>query len=376
MYKDYDIPDYEMASAVQQAFGGLKLDCNHNGSQYNFVCPFCGSSSHKKHAYVYADKWIFVCYKCTPASPLISVLRKHKDKYGDIYRHLMFSMYGSKDRAPDPRIIKNEPVLPKGLPFSEGELVSITDPHDPEAAAGLALVNGRRIRESVYSRWFVCRTDSSFWKRDSSGNVLINTDTHRPYGNEYRGRIIIPYYKFGGSWTQFDARAIDPEVKLRYSNYAGVRRDMYNIDFLNTSRRFYLLEGSIDSTFIHNAAAFGGIQHLRQFLEMYPEIPAHSANCTIIWDNDDPGRLGALDAASLNFGMLDWGNVRAKDVNAAVLSGELPVDANGYVDASVVESMSLPPEKGSYRIVRKYGSAYEIRNRMQNPAIGTEGVLF
>lgn len=368
-----------MENAVRQAFCGLDLDCTHGGSQYNFVCPFCGSTSTKKHkhAYVYADKWIFVCYKCTPATSLINIFRRHKDRYGDIYRHLMFSIYGSENKRANTS--ENKPAaaqISSGLPFAEGELVSITDSSDAEASAGLAIVTGRHIRESAYSKWFVCRTDNAFWKRDAAGNLVINPDTRRPYGNEYHGRIIIPYYKFGGSWEQFDARAIDPNVKLRYNNFAGTRRDMYNIDFINMSTRFYLLEGSIDSTFIRNSAAFGGIQHLKQFLEMYPEIKKHADKCTIIWDNDDPGRLGALGGADMHFGMVDWGSIHAKDVNAAVLSGELPVDSEGYVEQSVIESMSVSPERGRYRIVRKYGNAEEIMSRIQDPCSPGGGVLF
>ena len=42
--------------------------------------------------------------------------------------------------------------------------------------------------------------------------------------NEYNNRIIIPYYKLGDKWNQFDARSLDENAILRYKNLKNVEK--------------------------------------------------------------------------------------------------------------------------------------------------------
>ena len=37
-----DIPDFAFSEAVEEVFGQYNLKLNHNGTEYNFVCPHCG----------------------------------------------------------------------------------------------------------------------------------------------------------------------------------------------------------------------------------------------------------------------------------------------------------------------------------------------
>ncbi|WP_405325941.1 hypothetical protein [Fibrobacter sp.] len=334
-----NIPDAALEEAVEAEFGDNSFALEKKSQYYNFICPFCGDPArpNKKKAYVYRDRWLFRCYKCGQSMHFMKYLKENDD--AAYKRMLLFGFDG--DRSDD----KREEVLPKkkvDLPFEDGELISLLD-HHPLAEQAVAFCQGRRIRPEVYDLWFVCQEGDQFLKRDDLGGLVLN-EQGRPIGNEFKNRLIIPFYKYGGAWTQFDARALDPDNKLRYRNFEGVKRQAYNIDFLDVTKPFYILEGTIDSTFIRNAIAIGGISHFDEVIADNPQIAEHKENCTVIWDNDNAGELARIESVKKGYKWFNWSGIKEKDVNGAVLSGEMPVDDDGYVSTQFIEGRSLPPE--------------------------------
>lgn len=334
-----NIPDAALEEAVEAEFGDNSFALEKKSQYYNFICPFCGDPArpNKKKAYVYRDRWLFRCYKCGQSMHFMKYLKENDD--AAYKRMLLFGFDG--DRSDD----KREEVLPKkkvDLPFEDGELISLLD-HHPLAEQAVAFCQGRRIRPEVYDLWFVCQEGDQFLKRDDLGGLVLN-EQGRPIGNEFKNRLIIPFYKYGGAWTQFDARALDPKNNLRYRNFEGVKRQAYNIDFLDVTKPFYILEGTIDSTFIRNAIAIGGISHFDEVIADNPQIAEHKENCTVIWDNDNAGELARIESVKKGYKWFNWSGIKEKDVNGAVLSGEMPVDDDGYVSTEFIEGRSLPPE--------------------------------
>lgn len=321
---------------------------------YNFVCPNCGDMNfpNKKKAYVYKDKWLYKCYKCGTSTPFALHLKQNAP---EAYQRLLFSAFG--DRAkPRERIepTKDRPTT-ADLPFKEGELVKLTA-NDPAAAMGRNLCISRMIREEVYSDWYVCLAGEQFFDRDQFGNIVRDPVTGAPKGNEYRNRIIIPFYRFGGRWGQFDARAIDPDHPLRYRNFTGVKRTAYNIDFINFDEPFFILEGTIDSTFIRNAIAIGGIQHLAEVIADNPGIAANMDKCVMIWDNDEPGNRARWDTCNAGYRWFDWTGIKSKDINGAVMAGEMPLDEDGYVDPDYIKSRIRSPGSANILFTLQYGN--------------------
>lgn len=351
-----DIPASVYDDSIREQFSQYALDDKHQG-YYNFVCPNpeCGdiNQPNKKKAYIYTDTWQYVCYKCTPMMPYAKWLRQHDE---DAYQRLLFSAFGARkgNRAADTAM----PIAPRptdaGLPFKEGEIIPILSNH-PLASAGLGLCRHRRIREEVYSEWFVCLQGDQFLDRDASGNYVL--DEHgRPKGNEYRNRIIIPFYHFGGKWGQFDARAIDQGNPLRYRNFTGVKRTAYNIDFINYDEPIYILEGTIDSTFIHNAIAIGGIQHFNEIIEQNPRLAENKDKVVVLWDNDPEGQKARARTCELGYRWFTWEGLKSKDINGAVMAGELPVDEEGFVRREAIEARVRDPEAAGILFALKYGN--------------------
>jgi hypothetical protein len=107
------------------------------------------------------------------------------------------------------------------------------------------------------------------------------------------------------------------------------------------------LEGTIDSTFIRNSIAIGGISHFDEVIADNPQILDHKDNCTVIWDNDKAGELARLKSVQKGYKWFNWSGIKEKDVNGAVLSGEMPVDDDGYVCSDFIEQRCQSPEGAS-----------------------------
>ena len=355
-----DIPAAVYDAAIREQFGSPEyaLD-DSNPNWYNFVCPnpACGDFNrpNKKKAYIYTDSWQYVCYKCTAMMSFGRWLKEH-DK--DAYDRMIFSAFGSRAKMYGKQLEAPKPE-PKpvdvSLPFKPGEIIPILSDH-PLAKAGLEICKNRRIREEVYSEWFVCLPGDQFLNRDSEGNYILGPNG-KPTGNEYRNRIIIPFYQFGGKWTQFDARAIDPNHPLRYRNFTGVRRSAYNIDFINYDETIYILEGTIDSTFIRNSIAIGGIQHFDEIITQNPKLAENKDKIVVLWDNDPAGRKArAGTTCDMGYRWFTWEGITSKDVNGAVMTGEFPLNAEGYVDDNFIKARTRDPEGAKIIFTMKYGN--------------------
>ncbi len=359
------VPNNVYHDAVRRAFGGNMI--TRTGSEYNFRCPICGDSQkdkHKKRAYIYFGKqeWVYACFNGTceiyEPKPLLYVFKHY---YPEIYKTVLFSGLQNKSEN-EYEHIKEKNVIKSYKPtgpsvFKEGELISIFD-NNELCKKALELCERRKIRKEVYSKWFVCLKDDKFLTRDASGAVQFN-DKNRPMGNEYGYRLIIPYYKYGGVWSQFDARDLRDNSYLRYRNLEGVEKEFYNIDWLDTTKPFFLLEGSIDSSFIKNAVSFGGIKGMNQLFREHPEVLQNKQNGIFIWDNDDSGKDQLEHTVNMGFKWFNWKNIvpkeefklnsdgtfrTIKDINEAVMYSDcFTRDEKEYITLdSIMKYVELP----------------------------------
>lgn len=355
-----NIPDYVLHDAVRQTLGSCNLIGGTGSREYSFIDPLCGGHKkhvHRKSGYIYFSKseWSYVCYNCGRSMPFLSFL---KEKDPVLYRQVIFHAFSGQPTRQKKEVVDNSTIADKTYKpsgprvFKDGELITIFE-NNPLAHIALEFCKKRKIREEVYSRWFVCLKDQKFHDRKPTGEILLN-DRGFPIGNEYGYRLIIPYYKFGGVWDQFDARDLREDSSLRYRNLKDAEREFYNIDWLDVSKPFYLLEGAVDASFIKNAVSFGGIKGLSELLRQHPEILIHKHNGTIIWDNDASGWDEIPKTVEMGMKWFNWSTVKPlpefafkpdgsrreiKDINDAVLYTNIFTrDEDEYI----IESTILP----------------------------------
>lgn len=353
---DYsEIPASVYDQVIHELYGTQNL--KERSDHYEFVCPVCGDMRfpNKRKAWIYKDTWKYICFKCPCSMPFASYLKQTEP---ETYSKLIYSAFGAmpSQRKRKDEVKDDRPALPPDSPFVDGELIPITANH-PLARAGLDVCKSRRIRPEVFEKWYVCLEGNQFLHRDANGKLIINPETGKPVGNEYRNRIIMPFYHFGGKWTQFDARAIDKNNPMRYLNLKNVRREAYNIDFIRFDQPFYILEGTIDSTFIPNAIGIGGVQHLHGILMDNPKIAQHKENCVFIWDNDEAGRTGRTTTCHEGYKWFDWDGIMEKDINGEVLYGcNLPLGEDGYVRRECIDARTRQPGGSDILFMLKYGN--------------------
>lgn len=380
---DFDInriPDYLMHEAVRKTLSDRNLTGGHGTTPYNFKCPICGDSKknkHKKRGYIVFDKgpWVYTCHNECGKMSFLNFLKNY---HPSVYREVIFQGF-SKRKSMKP--VEQKTVAEKSYKanqlyeFKKGELIEINHPTYPLAQVARTYCKQRKIPEKIYSRWFVCIKDPRFHDKDENGDIIYN-DKGIPKGNEYANRLIIPYYRFGGKFIQFDARSLEADAFLRYRNLEGADRELYMYEWLDTSKPFFLLEGSIDSTFIKNSVAFGGTQHLMKFLEMYPEILKNAHNGTVIWDNDDAGYDEMIKTIKLGFNWFDWEPIKPlpqyavnndgtprkiKDVNNIVLyTDAVEVDSEGFITHESLIKYIRKPDGGIIATMR-YGNRDKMR---------------
>ena len=366
------IPDHMFHDAVRETLSDRNLSGGSNNRPYNFRCPLCGDSStnhNKKRGYVLYDKggWAYVCHNACGEMSFLSFLKLYSP---ETHRKLCFHGFkkSNNEHTINFRQKIEKSVITIESVFAKGELIKITDDH-PQAKQAFSYVQSRRIPESIWKLWFVCIKDPSFRVKSLNSDVMI--------GNEYGGRIIMPYYHLGGKWIQFDARALDPDVIPRYRNLQDVEREPYNIDWLDTSKPFFLLEGCIDSTFIPNSVAFGGTKYLMTYLHKYPEILKNIKNGTVIWDNDEAGRDELPKTIRMGLSWFDWSIVKIKngfellpdgtkrelkDINDLVLYGDnLDFSADGKLRLDSILRYIKKADGGVIMSTMLYGNRERMR---------------
>lgn len=336
-FESADIVDYLPQNILQDTVLRLVADRDpiRTSKALMFRCPFCGDSKtdHKKRrGYVYTDNWMFKCFNCGQRKSFINFVHSLDANKAFDLRMMVFGknrehMSGSMAPSLNAESLEQEVFTPDMFP--KGSLIPALETND-----GRNLIEGRKIRKAVGEKWFLC-----------------SCTTPGSPAAKFNNRIIIPYYRLGGKWQQFDARAVELQAKVRYRNADGIPRELYNIDFLDTSRPFFLTEGSIDSTFLRNSISFGGVEHFEHLVFGNEKIMAGIKNAIVVWDNDVAGQKGVGKWYKEGFDWFDWRNIRGKhgkpvkDINEGVMSGVIPLDSEGYVEQDYMLSRRLDSTK-------------------------------
>lgn len=363
-----NIPDSAYDRVINKLFGHLNLQ--NKPDHYECVCPFCGDMRrpNKRKVWIWKDTWKAICYRGCFDQNFLKFLEENSH---DDYAELLTYAIDDSDRQERPARVEQKPAGPvpnPALPFKPGELVSLTDMSDPWAKYGREICVSRKIRKEIYESWFACRAGAQFYDRNPDGSIKFYPGTRRPVGNEFKNRIIIPYYRFGGNWGQFDARDMAPKSEMRYLNFKGAARETYNVDFVDFTRRFYILEGALDSTFIRNSIAIGGIKHLGEAMTRNPIIAKHIGNAVLLLDNDESGRLETLSGIGKRFKWFDWDGIASKDINDAVLAGEMPLDSYGFVEQSFIDSRVRDKELADIMMTMRFGDIKKAAFRQKQEA--------
>lgn len=338
MVENLDMIESLLREILKDRFpGSRKQELYDKGSNFSFACPFCGdsvSNDTKKRGTIYKDTLIYKCYNCG-----LTAHASHLLKYENVKNLPSYSLSlvraltksNSPDEVNEYTMSEDEDIflwkLEDVLKQTNIHNISQLTPKDKEI---YDYVIGRRrldlIHPSHTNEVYIMSGDEprliflNFSSPDKDSIIglksrLISPKKNTPRSEEFK---LIHYEKIvSASGKVFD------NASVVCNNLNKLSRN-FNILTLDYSKKVYTLEGEIDSLFLNNSVAMGGVNNDVSILEKF----ASKENIRILFDNDEVGNSTMRDLVKKGYMCFCWnkwiekyGNElteRVKDVNDAV----------------------------------------------------------
>ena len=280
---------------------------------FNFRCPYCGDSQkfrNKARGYFYRKKndFFYRCHNCSIGTNLAKVI-KYVDS--DIYREYVLERYkGDVPKTEQPEFNFEAPKFKKRDPHLE-DLISINTLNVDHPAR--QFVTSRKIPEEFYSDLYLC---PKFFKWSK-----IQSQQEHP-------RLVIPFRDEAGEVFAAQGRAFGKETPKYLTIKFDDKPKIFGLDRIDFSRRFYVVEGPIDSLFLDNCLAVAGAD--------FRSLPP--GDTTIVLDNEPRSREIIKQMERLvhqNYELVIWPDtITQKDINDMVLAGQqniqITIDNNTF----------------------------------------------
>jgi hypothetical protein len=307
---------------------------------YNCKCPICGDSHKNKlkaRGYFYRRKsdMFFMCHNCGTSLSLGNFL-KNVDKV--LYREYQLERYKNETSGnvpkPDFSAAMKKPVFNIKPKINLPTIKSL-----PEDHVAKQYIRNRKIPMET----------ELYYAQDFKSFVLeLIPDYEKTLYTE--SRIIIPFYDQDKKLLGFQGRAVG-ESKIKYIT---VKMDedfqkIYGLDRVDLSKRICVVEGPIDSLFLHNAIATmdASLYNITLLLGNYDYVFIH--------DNEPRNSAIVKQMAktiSHNKNIFIWPqDVVAKDVNDWIMSGATPSEIQSIIDRNTFNDLRAKLEFERWRKV-------------------------
>ena len=210
---------------------------------FNFRCPYCGDSqkSHSKaRGYFYRKKndFFYRCHNCGKGTTFGKVL-----EYIDtlIYKEYVMERYkgdAPKTEAPEfnfkaPKFKKIDPKLENLTPINK-----LNGGHPARQ-----FVESRQLPEEFYSDLYLCPKFFEWSK--------IQSQQEHP-------RLVIPFRDESGEVFAAQGRAFGKEIPKYLTIKFQDKPKIFGLDRVDFAKRYYVVEGPLDSMFLNNCLAVAG----------------------------------------------------------------------------------------------------------------------
>ena len=267
---------------------------------FNFRCPYCGDSQKsqsKARGYFYRKKndYFYRCHNCGKGTTFGKLL-----EYLDVqmYKEYIMERYkgdAPKTEAPEfnfaaPKFKKIDPKLENLTPINK-----LNGGHPARQ-----FVESRQLPEEFYSDLYLC---PKFFKWSK-----IQSQQEHP-------RLVIPFRDESGEVFAAQGRAFGKESPKYLTIKFQDKPKIFGLDRVDLSRRFYVVEGPIDSMFLDNCLAVAGAD--------FRYLPP--GDTTIVLDNEPRSREIIKLMERLihqEHELVIWPTtITQKDINDMVLAG-------------------------------------------------------
>ena len=267
---------------------------------FNFRCPYCGDSrksQSKARGYFYRKKndYFYRCHNCGKGTTFGKLL-----EYLDVqmYKEYIMERYkgdAPKTEAPEfnfkaPKFKKIDPKLENLTPINK-----LNGGHPARQ-----FVESRQLPEEFYSDLYLC---PKFFKWSK-----IQSQQEHP-------RLVIPFRDESGEVFAAQGRAFGKESPKYLTIKFQDKPKIFGLDRVDFAKRYYVVEGPLDSMFLDNCLAVAGAD--------FRYLPP--GDTTIVLDNEPRSREIIKQMERLihqEHELVIWPDtITQKDINDMVLAG-------------------------------------------------------
>lgn len=264
---------------------------------YNLRCPYCGDSEkfkNKARGYFYRvkDQMNFRCHNCDYGTTAGNVVKYiDPETYKEYVKESFFPTENEIEyKFEEPKFKKRDPKLKDLVPINK---------LNTDHPAYQVLVT-RQIPEEHYDKFYLCHKFYA-WSEISS--------------NKDHPRLVIPFYDEDGKVFAAQGRAFGNEQPKYLTVKFDDKPKIFGLERVDFSKRVYVVEGPIDSLFLHNCLAVAGAD----FNNLQKE------DTTIILDNEPRNKEIVRRMENLidvDYELVIWpDSIQQKDINDMTLAG-------------------------------------------------------
>ena len=267
---------------------------------FNFRCPYCGDSEkfrNKARGYFYRKKndFFYRCHNCAKGTTFGKVL-----EYIDsmMYKEYIMERYkGDAPKTEQPEFNFEAPKFKKIDPKLEN-LIPINKLNTWHPAR--QFVKSRQLPEEFYSDLYLCPKFFEWSK--------IQSQQEHP-------RLVIPFRDESGEVFAAQGRAFGKEIPKYLTIKFQDKPKIFGLDRVDFAKRYYVVEGPLDSMFLNNCLAVAGAD--------FRYLPP--GDTTIVLDNE-PRSIEIIKQMERlihqEHELVIWPDtITQKDINDMVLAG-------------------------------------------------------
>ena len=268
---------------------------------FNFRCPYCGDSQKsrsKARGYFYRKKndYFYRCHNCGKGTTFGKVL-----EYLDVtlYKEYIMERYkGDAPKTEQPEFKFEAPKFKKIDPKLEN-LIPINKLNSWHPAR--QFVESRQLPEEFYSDLYLCPKFFEWSK--------IQSQQEHP-------RLVIPFRDESGEVFAAQGRAFGKEIPKYLTIKFQDKPKIFGLDRVDFAKRYYVVEGPLDSMFLNNCLAVAGAD--------FRYLPP--GDTTIVLDNE-PRSIEIIKQMERlihqEHELVIWpDSIIQKDINDMVLAGQ------------------------------------------------------
>ena len=305
---------------------------------WNMRCPICGDSRKSKtkaRGYILGKngKYMYTCHNCNVSMSFARFLEQiDPAAYEDYRKETFLERVGGTERIVEPAPDISKFITPKFIKYtalSDLRKISQLDVDHPARR----YVVSRKIPPPLHSKLFYAPKFKKWTNTLKPGKF----DPEKIGKDE--PRLIIPFVDQQGNLIGYQGRSFfDVEPKYITIILNEDKPRVYGLDRIDLSKPVYVVEGPIDSMFLHNCLAMGGA-HLDKTTS---QIGLKPEKTTIVYDNEPRNRdiVKAIEKGIENgYNVCIWPESMVhKDINDMICAGMTTeqihriIDQNTYRD--------------------------------------------